>query len=45
MAPFRRAARHRPAAQRQHLSSAHQATEQLRRHVEREYLAGLRHLR
>ena len=45
MAPFRRALRHRPVAQQQQRQEARRAAQQLRRAVELEYLANLRHLR
>ena len=45
MAPFRRAVRHRPAAQQQHRHEARRAAQQLRRSAEIEFLANLRHLR
>ena len=45
MAPFRRAARHRPVGQQHSRRQARRAAEQLRQQVEREYLLNLRHLR
>jgi hypothetical protein len=45
MAPFRRAVRHRPAAQQQQRVEARRAAQQLRRSAELEYLANLRHFR
>lgn len=45
MAPFRRAARHRPAAQQQHRQEARRAALQAHRIAEFEYFANLRHLR
>jgi hypothetical protein len=45
MAPFRRAVRHRPAAQQHSRQEARRAADHARRNVEREYVSNLRHLR